>query len=240
MKKLALTIICALATTGAALAQGWVSFSTPGNAFTAATNATAFSPLFGGGLNVGGTTGITAGSAATGLVYDYTLLFQANNNNPTDTHVWDGTWTDTGLTATNTATLGRAQASGASGLMDLHGTFPQWANGTTNAIVMVGWSANLGTSWAQVSAELATAALSGNRFTNGSPNDLFFGESNFGFINPNAGSPGALLFGVSATPNGLPIMSLATQLYLLPVPEPTTVALIGLGGLALLAFRRRQ
>jgi hypothetical protein len=48
-----------------------------------------------------------------------------------------------------------------------------------------------------------------------------------------ATSPVQLLFGVGE------INSLI-NLYLVPVPEPATFALIGLGGLSLLLFRRRQ
>jgi hypothetical protein len=48
------------------------------------------------------------------------------------------------------------------------------------------------------------------------------------------------VFGTTATAQGLPIQSLLTPLYLVPVPEPTTLALAGLGGLSLLLFRRQR
>jgi hypothetical protein len=115
-----------------------------------------------------------------------------------------------------------------------------WASGVTNNIMMVGWSANLGTSWLIVSNELATWNTGGQPFLSQS---AFFGVSATGYINPGSSNPGVSLFVTSPTPNGLPIYSLNTQLYLLPLtitPEPSTFALAGLGALSLLLFRRQR
>ena len=49
------------------------------------------------------------------------------------------------------------------------------------------------------------------------------------------------MFGTVNNVAGLPIDSLNTQLYfIIPVPEPGTMALAALGGLSLLAFRRKK
>ncbi len=65
-----------------------------------------------------------------------------------------------------------------------------------------------------------------------------------GYLTPNVynGLPGPNVFGYAATPNGQPIYSLNTQLYLLPtaIPEPGTLALAGLGGLCLFLFCRQR
>jgi PEP-CTERM motif len=244
MKKLALTIICALATTGA-FAQGWVSWSTPNASITGQTNSTVYSPLFGGGATSGGAIGNTANNAATGLIYDYELLYQPwSGSITTDTHVWDGTWKDTGLGATNTFN-GRLSASGSSGNIDLSGTIG-WSNPTTNNLVLVGWSATLGTSWAVVSNECVLAAANPNHYFTVAGNQqnnplCFFGESSFGYIKPASATPGNTAFGLGTFgATGLPIFSLNTQLYEVPIPEPATFAMVGLGGLSLLLFRRRK
>lgn len=88
-----------------------------------------------------------------------------------------------------------------------------WNAGTTNYIIMVGWSANLGTTWtaakATINSPTALAAVS---------SQAFFGISSVGYINPNTvGSAlGATLFGTTATSNGRPILSTNTTLYLVP------------------------
>ncbi len=79
---------------------------------------------------------------------------------------------------------------------------------------MVGWSANLGNTWAAAKANLnspsALRSISGN---------IFFGVSQVGYIMPgDVGlNPGVTVFGTSPF-NGLPIYSLNTQLYLLVDP----------------------
>lgn len=234
-----------MATTGAAFAQGYVSWSTPNAAVTAQTNAQTYSPLFGGGSTGGGTIGVTANNTATGLVYDYELLYKSwSGSITTDTSVWDGTWKDTGLGATNTYN-GRLSPSGVSGTLDLSGTIG-WSNPTTNNLVLVGWSATLGSSWAQVSNECVMAAANPHHYFTvaGDPQNsilCFFGESAFGYLKPTTGTSGATaIFANGYTGNGLPISSLLTTLYEVPIPEPATFALVGLGGLSLLLFRRRK
>ena len=68
----------------------------------------------------------------------------------------------------------------------------------------------------------------------------FFGVSTTGYT--ASGSRKSRCYGVCNCCNaqGLPIFSLLTPLYLVPVPEPTTLALAGLGGLSLLLFRRQR
>ncbi|HEU6447290.1 MAG TPA: PEP-CTERM sorting domain-containing protein [Verrucomicrobiae bacterium] len=238
MKNLLLTTICSLAITGVAFAQGTVNWATPANAITAQTNAVAYSPLFGGGA-AGGTQGATDfGGTTSGGTSDFyfALLYMPTTGTSFGTALSVGnfaSWSFTGLMATN-------NASGTAGRLNPvapnTGATVPWSNGTTNNIVLVGWSANLGTSWLSVSNELAGFFLTGQSTIA----DAYFGVSTVGYINPGTVNPGVSPFGTSAQSYGLPINSLNTQLYLLPVPEPTTLALAGLGGLTLLAFRRRK
>lgn len=244
MKKLTLTIVCAMAMSGAAFSQGFITWSLPSANITMQTNSTVYSPLFGGGTTGSGAIGLTATTAGG---FDYILLY-ANGAGVTDSTVWDGTWlanaafdggTPGELDGTNGisalqkgAVLPENTANGQSG----NGVQVNWANGTTNSIVLVGWSANLGSSWGAVSNLLNNWSTLGSTVVG----KAYFGESAFGYINPSAGTPGTPIAAGGPDANGLPLTSLNTPLYLLPVPEPATLALAGLGGLSILLFRRRK
>jgi hypothetical protein len=235
MKTLALAIVCVLAMTGAVFAQGTVvwNFITPGS-MTAETNTTQGSPVFGGGSEGGGTVGPIA-PGVSGATYNFELLYNTSFTGsqapaPGFASLFGGTWLDTGLTATNSNTAGRLAPVNPNSAAVV-----PWANGVTNNIMLVGWSANLGTSWATVSNELATGSF------NFILSPVFFGESATGYLTPLSPgtNPGATVFGSGPSPQGLPIFSLNTQLYVI-IPEPGTIALVALGGLSLLLFRRRK
>ncbi|MGA2854479.1 MAG: PEP-CTERM sorting domain-containing protein [Verrucomicrobiota bacterium] len=250
MKKLTLTIVCAMAVSGAAFAQGtinWNSFSPA--AITFQTNSAVFSPLIGGGVGFyDGTVGSTA-TASGGFYYEllYNTAFTGSQisgaSAPSNSAaaLFGGTWKDAGALAQNaTGTAGAITGDPVNTSL----TLPSgWNHGTTNNIVLVGWSSNLGTTWTGVSNIMAQAA--GGNWV---PLDVqlldgwgFFGVSAAGYINPATGSPGAVVFSTAAGSQGLPIKSLNTQLYLVvDIPEPATMALVGLGGLSLLLFRRRK
>jgi hypothetical protein len=233
MKKLVLTTVFALAVTGAALAQGFVNWgSAPFGSITAQTNTSA-SPLF-GGSGTGGVAGVTLGAQSTGFYYE--LLYTSYSGGGALPTIPDLaallTWKDTGLSATNSNTAGRIQVVNGNSAAAV-----PWAAGVTDSIVVVGWSANLGTSWLAVSNLLSTQTV----FADGS----FFGVSTTGFIAAGSSSvAGATVFNnAPVAGTGTPIFSLLTPLYALPtvvVPEPATMAFMGLGGLSLLLFRRRK
>jgi hypothetical protein len=245
MKKFALTIISAMAVTGAAFAQGYVNWAIPTGDVTFETNSTVYSPLFGGGSTGGGSFGLTATTAGG---FDYALLYSTAVLS-TDTNVWDGTWTGgaglngVNMTGVNSTGLSHggvtpATVNGQSGT----GVQVNWANGTTNSVILVGWSANLGSSWLTVSNLLVNYAAVGASALSGITGPSFFGETVIGDVNPAASTPGNNIFSTStaSTATGTPIFELNTPLYLLQVPEPTTIALAGLGGLSMLLFRRRN
>lgn len=240
MKKLVLSSVCTLALAGVAFAQGSVNWTAVPTGITAQTNSTAYSPLMGGGSAVGGAIGATATTAG-GFYFELLIGATTTSGNisgiaPTSLAAL-GTWTDSGLVATNSngATAGRLVTKAGGSITTVAGLTP----GVTNYIMLVGWSANLGTTWTDASTALNTPATL-NQLT--SP--AYFGISTVGFITPNAvGVTGAAVFGTANTVNGLPINSPNTQLYLVPttpVPEPGTMALAALGGASLLLFRRRK
>jgi hypothetical protein len=98
---------------------------------------------------------------------------------------------------------------------------------TPSYFVVVGWSANIGSTIGQLENWYSAPSTNG-----------WIGES-IVFAQATPGNPLAL------PPGTTPNIIAAGQGFTLGevagvVPEPTTIALFGLGGLALLAFRRRQ
>jgi hypothetical protein len=243
MKKLVLTTVCAMAVTGAAFAAGNLSWaSIPFGSMTAQTNSTQNSPFFGGAAVSGGAVGAT-GIAATGYYYEllYTTYSGSQATIPTLAALLS--WQDTGLGANNSASAGRLAVmpnNTLSGLPAGAGASVPWSPGTTDSIVLVGWSADLGTTWLSVSNTLNGGSSAIQAVLAGQQGFLGVSATGYTTTFTTATSPGATVFAAGATSEGLPIFSTLTQLYLLPVPEPASMALLGLGGLSLMLFRRQR
>jgi hypothetical protein len=235
MKRLIHLSVFILAANASALAQSTVDWgSIPFIAMTAQTNGIQSSPFVGYVGPGGGGQGPIASATSSERFY-FALLYQAFNgfqaNQPVTVAALD-TWQFTGLMATNSNIAGR--------LVPIAPNFAApvpWPAGVTNNIMMVGWSANLGSSWATVSNVLNNWPAMQNNVVG----DAYFGTSATGYIAPHDNiSPGASVFGSGATADGLPIYSLNTQLYFITVPEPGTLALAGLGSLFLIALRCKK
>ena len=253
MKALLLTLgMTAMVAT--AFAQGYVNFNPV--SFSVSTN-TDLSPQWGGGGS-GSPSGPTMTNPNS---YYYALLVTAQTDwqtSPTDPAVWDGSWVDSRILASNSpvagTVIGPPPPTSVGGVINNLGQAWNGNNtptggpaAVTNGIVLVGWSANLGTTWAGVSNILAAMSV-GNYYplytqmAQSGFSPVFFGESAFGYIAPNAFSgAGTAVFGTGPIVNGLPIdTSAGMTLYMLPIPEPGTMALTGLSGLALLFLRRHK
>jgi hypothetical protein len=135
-------------------------------------------------------------------------------------------FTFTGLYATNTAATTGGRLGGGNGI-----PVPGWGGGVVMNYELVGWSSTAGhdfnTAWVNADGSV------GNR-----PQDLF-GISSIG-----TGAAGGLDAGGNALPtynlfggNGI---TSGFNLTGATVPEPTSMALAGLGAAALLIFRRRK
>jgi len=225
-------------------AQGTIQVYSTSATYAILTNSVL--SAYDGGTGQGG----TAGKAAVGLVagtpdYQYALLAgtynaSLNGTQPTISQLAGLSLAFSGITNYLLAggIAGAGHNSGGPTLLTSSWTAPQASftdgTGTEDSYVLVGWSGNEGSSWSQVLAELQ----SGNWLTVGGS----FGASVFGAGYTGGGPdsiPAPSIFGVSSgEPNGLPASPLT--LDSVGVPEPTTIALAGLGGLSLLAFRRKK
>jgi hypothetical protein len=246
MKKLALTIICGLAVSGAAFAQGNVNWSSiTFSSVTFQTNSTQISPLFGGASTGNGAVGNTVGYASLGTGYYYELLYNTSFSGSQVavpvTLAGLATWWDAGIEASNSTTASRLSPMNPANAVQV-----PWSPGTTDNIVLVGWSANLGSAWTGAGAASVSNIIANwnTDYVNFDTQNSFFGTTKLaGYTTTVATSvtTGVTIIGNSAQTTGLPIgNSTLSQMYLLPVPEPATCALLGLGGLSMLLFRRRK
>jgi hypothetical protein len=229
MKK-TLTVLAITGLAVAAFAQGTVSWTGSAGTFIAETNASVYS-TFGtlpGSSTGAGTIGTTFGSGTT--LYYYELLVSSTAVSVPTTASALSSWSDTSLSAQNGAgSNGRISQNNAT----TDNTANNWPAGTTENVIVVGWSANLGTSWSTVLGELQ------NWSTEGIANS-YFGVSSLGTLISGTANPGVSVFGTNpgqinnGTGNPMQMDLVGT------VPEPGTLALAAIGGASLLMFRRKK
>jgi hypothetical protein len=228
MKKLAATL-CLSAIAVGAFAQGTVNFVNSSSTLVR-TNAT----------GTGGTAG-SIGTAASGF---YFALYTASSsiNSATVGDLLSPTWTFTGLYGANIAAAGRF--TGGANVATTTG----WAPGVTNSYCIVGWSAGLGAQNINTLSKAAGATLSPAGVWSGSgfgAADVgqFLGISAVGFGAAGGGPtglPAFSLFGAVANGQGTPIPTGFDLNVISIIPEPSTMALAGLGAAAMVIFRRRK
>jgi len=236
MKKTLVILALGVSAIASSYGQGNVFFNN-GNTVKIATNSV---------------TTATAGSTSTQLTmvnagnngYYYALLFSAaattvngsssaiigNNGNYvfSDLANWTLATTSGGaVLGTNTLSAGRFASNQAD-----TGSVTQISNlgaGASAHFVIVGWSADIGNTFAAASAWWNA----GQPTTGG-----WLGESNVS---------GLLTTGITGSTTTLTLMGTGASLInaftigqVIPTPEPATIALAGLGGLSLLALRRKK
>jgi hypothetical protein len=247
MKKLILTSLAMIA--GAALvhAQGFLDINDNGAGITTNTGTLGNPSVPGGPYSsiISGQTGkyVTASHAP---VFDYAFLFIptgiGTSGDLSYSGLTDGNWeqlaVDLGgtpgaaLVGTNTSTAtgslvgtggaGSVEAIGISGDAFNYNDIQGVGDTYDYSIALVGWSANEGSTWSTVSSELKNGTWAG----------LGNFGAEFGSVSPSNGSPGT-------TPTAI-FGNSTLVLYTVPVPEPATLALAGLGGLSMLFLRRRK
>jgi len=228
MKKI-LTTLAVTGLTAAAFGQGLVNWSGVAGLVIVQTNSTVYSSLTGGAATGSGTVGNTAGSGTS--VYYYELLVSSTATTAPTTAANLSSWLDTGLEAENSTAANGKIIQLNSGQSDVANNL---AAGATVNTVLVGWSSNLGSSWATVENELANWSADGIA-------NAYFGTSIVGsytgVASPGPGNPifGAVNSGLIANPSSSPM-----QIDLLQVPEPGTMALAALGGASMLLFCRKK
>jgi hypothetical protein len=189
----------------------------------------------------GSSSGLVTGSGGAPQGYYYMLLMLpyagGATNNPTSlSSLVSGGWLSgwTGAYATNALGAGRL-----GGLSSSTATPQNDTIGSANQFLVVGWSAGLGlgnpnnltsgSSWMSISNLIVNLSTGGSSAVAGYLGWSIIGT---GVGQPNT-SPEQIFGGATG------IQSPFT-LYAVPVPEPTTIALAGLGGISLLLFRRRK
>ena len=202
MKKTLLLLSLISGLSAASYAQGTFQWGAPAGTFVAQTNTTAFSAFVtsqgtpaGNGIPSG--QGLASGSI-TFPIY-YTLLTSSGlSSSATSLSQFTGTlanaWLDTGLTMTNTTgNNGRMTAFGANGNAVVAGN---WASGASQNAMMVGWSGNLGTTFAAALAKLNAWASQGASVVG----TAYFGVSTVATgIVPTTGNPGQAVFGTGSS-----------------------------------------
>jgi PEP-CTERM motif len=218
MKKL-LSACVLLAVASSAFAQGLVTISE--TSYNVTTNSATSGKI-----------------SATANSYYFTILSQSDATGSTTTPTISSAaslltgWTASGLTGTNGTGLNAGKIIGLPGTSSAS-TAAGWAPGSTNFFVVVGWSATEGSTWAQVSSEIQNGTWSDTTASG------VFGYTVVGYGAANSLTPGFAVFGSNPGQiNGTSNPFVLTQVV--AAPEPTTIALAGLGGLALLGLRRKK
>jgi hypothetical protein len=217
VKRIILSFILALAGSSA-WAQGTVILQNSSAAFLISTNDLA--------VHVGVTTK-TAGA------FNYAVLIAAYGGVAPADNPLDAAWSGAVLTGVNSpisagGISGQGGAAGAAAAGWGAPTAGGYTDGTEMYFIVVGWSSTLGSTWAQAkanvpfmtTADLYSWSVVGYGYAGGGPNAL----------------PAPSLWGVSAAMPG----GLTSGFIFELVPEPSSFALAGLGGLALLVFRRHR
>jgi len=229
MKKIA-TVLALGAAVVTSFGQGYVDFANTSGSQNFSTNAA--TSITGASTGLSGT-GLTSGSGVAPSGYYFALLMQSYSGsgatvNSTLANVMTGGWSFSGALGNNV--LGAGRIGGGAAAATTAGDVIAGAN----QFLIVGWSASLGTTWSAIANELTSYDNSGSW----SGPAGYLGISTTGTGVGQANTSPEILFGGATGIQG-PTTLFATGSATV-VPEPTTMALAGLGAGALLLFRRRK
>lgn len=206
---------------GTSYGQGFVTVA---GTMSNSTNSTAITTAWTGGQQSSTGTWGNLGTANSGQHFDVALL-TTTAGSPTLTLFGDANlatdWLYTGLSGVNANTFAGRLSIGSDVMAN------NAPVGNSQNWILVAWSTSLGTSWAQVEPLLAAGSFGAATG--------FIGWSAIGVGPAGAASPGLPLI-IQGTGSIIPGAFTLLQV----VPEPSTIALAGLGGLSLLLFRRRK
>jgi len=217
MKKL-LTLAALIGTASLSFGQGYVNFQNTSTT-RVSTNGTA----------------VALAGGAVGSWY-YALLYAPSTQNTVDASL--AGYTFSGLIGTNTITGGRLLGNDQVNAGQSASIAALTASSTADFVV-VGWSANLGPDYTVVFQGRPTTLVPNTGGVQGQSTWAtggWYGVSTVGqdvLLAPQTG-PWNSMFGA------LPLIPNMTLSFYAPVPEPTSFALMGLGGAALMIFRRRK
>jgi hypothetical protein len=230
MKKIVLTLALA-GLMSTAFGQGVVAFV---NAASSDIYTNSTQTIWGVATGNGGSA--VTPTVANGGSFFYALLMQSYSGSggtasTSLTGIAANGWLTTGLIATPGIAAGRLAGGNPATTLSAD---PLAAG---NQFFVLGWSGNVapGTlgGLATVEANLALGSTFSWTLTSGPGVPGFLGISAVGTGVGQPNTSPQLLYTAGGITGFMP-------LYLVPVPEPATFALIGLGGLSLLLFRRRQ
>ncbi|MGA3285703.1 MAG: hypothetical protein ABSD57_14760 [Verrucomicrobiota bacterium] len=229
MKKLIITMLALAAGATVGYSQGVITIANHNSAFFISTN----------GSSIGEGTGVASEENVSAFRFDVLDSTVALPQSAANLFLLSNQelWTDSGVTGVSSILhRGGIAAPGAGEYAANWGapTGSLYSTGPTDWYIVVGWSANLGTTWPTVELNLDDPG-----FLAGLTSTAWFGTSSVAY-NEAGGGPDSLvavpvLYNSAFT--GLAGSGLTSGFDLYPVPEPCTLALAGLGGLSLLLLR---
>lgn len=240
MKKI-ITLLALVSGTALLQAQGTIAVNNIGAGFLFRTNASTSHFVAGNGATENNTQRAAPGNVANS--YYFALLIAPTNTTgiltqSSVTNLSGSSFAQfsLGMMATNKTVAGGISGSGGSAGAPVAPwaapTDASYASSGVNYYFLMGWSSNLGNTYAQILAQAQTGLFIGNGF---------FGVSSLAFGNAGGGPnglPAPNVFGTGVNPGGL---TTGFDLFAVtPIPEPTTFALAGLGAASLLIFRKRK